>query len=56
MVSGQSVLTSASTVVRRRGNAFGFDALRVSGEVEVEGSHRAAGTLLGALTNEGVSK
>lgn len=46
MVSGQRVLTSASTVVRRRGDAVGFDALRVSGEVEVEGPRRADGTLL----------
>src|SRR5262245_15051225 len=46
MVAGQTVLTSASTVLRRRGNVVGFDALRVSGEVEVEGRRRADGVLL----------
>ena len=46
MVAGQTVLASASTVVRRRGNIVGFDALRVSGEVEVEGRRRADGVLL----------
>lgn len=46
MVAGQTVLTSASTVLRRRGNVVDFDALRVSGEVEVEGRRRADGVLL----------
>jgi hypothetical protein len=45
-VAGQTVQTSASTVLRRRGNVVDFDALRVSGEVEVEGRRRADGVLL----------
>ena len=42
-IAGQTVLTSASTVLRPRGNVVGFDALRVSGEVEVEGRRRGEG-------------
>jgi hypothetical protein len=46
MVNGRTVMMSGATVLRRRGNVVAFDALRVNGEVEVEGDVRSDGVVL----------
>jgi hypothetical protein len=46
IVNGRTVLTSGATVLRRRGDVVDFDALRVNGEVEVEGGVRSDGVVL----------
>jgi hypothetical protein len=46
VVAGRTVTTSSVTVLRRRGNVVGFDALRINGAVEVEGGSRSNGVVL----------
>jgi hypothetical protein len=46
VVAGRRVLTNGSTLIRRRGDPVGFDALRVGQRVEVKGIAQPDGAVL----------
>jgi Domain of unknown function (DUF5666) len=52
VVAGRTVLTNASTVVRRRGDPVGFDRIRVGQRVEIKGVQQGANVLATRITLE----
>jgi hypothetical protein len=52
VVAGRTVLTNASTVVRRRGDSVSFDRMHVGQRVEVKGLQQGNAALATRITLE----